>query len=260
MTGRIIAIANAAGSAGKTTTVVSLAALCAARGQRVLVVDADAQANATRWLGIDPSEVKFNTADVLLRRIPLAEAVTASPLEEGRITVLAGGVGLDDVPVLLTATTGGEQRLRLALAAADADIVLIDCPGFISVITIAAFVAAQGVLTVTQPTLKESDGISDLIATVDVVREAYNPTLEFCGIVPCMVPGVGGGRIYSDVLALLTHTYGDLVSPSVRRAAMVPESYTHGEPPPLYQPRHKVTTDYEAVLDWFLPSAQEVHA
>lgn len=228
MNKRIIAIANAAGSAGKTTTVVSLAALCASRGLRVLVVDADAQANATRWLGVDLSEVGLNTADVLMKRTPLAEAVTISPLLDGRIAVLPGGLGLDDAPVHLASITGGEQRLRLALASADADLVLIDCPGFLSVITVAAFVAAQGVLTVTQPTLKESDGISDLIATVDVVQEAYNPTLEFYGIVPCMVPGAGGGRIYSDVLALLTRTYGDLVAPSVRRAAMVPESYKIG--------------------------------
>lgn len=248
--GRIMAIANAAGSAGKTTTVVSLAALLAEQGQRVLVVDADAQANATRWLGVDPSTVAYTTADVLLRRVPLDEATAVSPLVDGKIRVLPGGHGLDDVPVLLPAITGGEQRLRLALTGSSEDVVLIDCPGFISVITVAAFVAASEVLTVTQPTLKESGGVNDLEGAVAEVREAYNPALQLRGIVPCMVPPSGAGRIYSDVLALLKRTYGDLVSPSVRRAAMVPESYTNGEPPTLYQPRHKVSTDYQAVLRW----------
>lgn len=247
---RIIAVANAAGSAGKTTTVVSLAGLYAKVGRTVLVVDADAQANATRWLGVDPAEVRYTTAHVLLNRTPLDEAVVVSPLMEGRIRVLPGGQGLDDVPVLLPTMTGGEQRLRFALTDVEADVVLIDCPGFISVITVAAFVAADEVLTVTQPTMKESQGISDLAVVINEVREAYNPRLTLRGVVPCMVPPTAGGRVYSDVLQLLEKTYTSLITPAVRRSAMVPESYTYNEPPTVYQPRHKVSTDYEAVLGW----------
>jgi len=94
---------------------------------------------------------------------------------------------------------GREQRLRLALAGIDADVVLIDCPGSVSTITISALVAANAILTVTQPTMKEIAGVPEMLDAVQAVQEAFNPNLVFAGIVPCIVPPATHGKIYADV-------------------------------------------------------------
>lgn len=245
---KILAVANAAGSAGKSTTVVSLAALVGQSGRTVLVVDGDAQATATEWLGItDPSAT---LGDVLLRRSPLTDAIlnTNTP----NVQLVPAARDLDADLVELAAVVGREQRLKIALTQTDVDydVVLIDCPGSISTLTVAALVASTAVLTVTQPTMKEMSGVAALDTVISDVREAYAPHLRLAGVVPCIVPGAGSGRLYSDAMALLTRTYPTLVTPPVRRSVRVPEAHAQSLPLPLHVPADPVTDDYRAVLGW----------
>ena len=248
MSASIIAVPTAAGSAGKTTTVVSVAAILGRRGRRVLVIDGDPQATATEWLGVDPDEPRPDIGAVLLRRSSLADAIIDTVADGVRL--VPASPGLDGELMDLGKVLGPEQRLRQVLPTVDADIVLIDCPGSISPFTIYALVAAHAVVTVTQPTMKELRGLPKLEAVVDDVRGAYNPDLTLSAIVPCIVPAATAGRLYVDAMAQLAGAYDGLVTPPVRRTTRIPEAHSHNTPLPLHAPTDPATTDYEAVADW----------
>ena len=245
----ILTINSAAGSAGKSATAAALAAILGEQGQRVVVVDLDAQGTVTDWLGVDGTTATHTTGDVLLRRVSLNEALMDTQVPGVRL--LPANRSVDESLVRLANETGGEQRLRLALAGIDADVVLIDTPGAIGLAAVTALVAATLVLTVTMPTLKEARGIDEIRSTAAAVAEAYNPGLAFVGIVPCAVPlGNSGGRLYADVMAGLADTYGPLLGPAVRRTTRVPESHAHGAPIVLHDPAGGASADYRAVVAW----------
>ena len=248
MSAAVIAVPTAAGSAGKTTTVVSVAAILGRRGRRVLVIDGDPQATATEWLGVDPDEPRPDIGAVLLRRCSLTEA-TVDTVADG-VRLVPASPGLDGDLIELGKVLGPEQRLRQVLPGAEADVVLIDCPGAISPFTIYALVAAHAVVTVTQPTMKELRGLPKLEALVQDVRDAYNEQLNLSAIVPCIVPAATAGRLYVDAMAQLTSAYDGLVTPSIRRTTRIPEAHSHSTPLPLHAPADPATADYEAVADW----------
>lgn len=244
---RVIPVANQAGSVGKTTTTVTLAALLAQAGHQVLVIDLDGQANATAWLGVDPETRPAGIGDVLLRRTTLPEATTET--NTAGVRLVPATPALDAHAVELARLTGGEQRLRQALRTAKGvDVVLIDCPGSISVLTVAALVAATTVVTVTAPSSKELSGIPRLEGTIQDVADAYNEDLTLGAIVPCIVPAASSGQLYRDALDLLTTTYNGLVTPTVRRSVRAPEAMSHATPLPIHAPGHGITADYRAVL------------
>ena len=245
---KVITVANAAGSAGKTTTVVSLAAHLAERGRRVVVVDLDGQANSTRWLGLDPEEIDVTSASVMLRDASLEQALAETNTPGVRLVPATEGVHAD--AIRLQQVTGRELRLASALRKLeDADVVLIDCPGTIGLMTVAALVASDAVVTVTQPTSKELEGIGALEGTIAEVAEDFDKDLELGAIVPCIVPPASSGALYADAIAQLREAYGDLVTPNVRRSVKAAGAYSHREPLPVFAPREGVTRDYAAVLD-----------
>lgn len=254
---RIISVANEGGSAGKTSSVVTLATLAALEGLEVLVVDLDAQANASTWFGA--TEPAITSGDVILQRAHLDSAIV--PTEIPTLWVVPSSSHLNAAALELSRTVGGEQRLRLALDAIRApgpDLVMIDCPGSMSVLTVAALVASHAVITVAQPTLKELAGVPRLEATIGEVAQAYRPGLTLNAVIPCIVPGYqrragdardahtssGAGAVYSESLALLQEQWGDLVTPPVRRSVRVPEAYAQQVPLPVHAPREPVTEDY----------------
>lgn len=247
---RTIAIANQAGSAGKTTTAVSLAGLLAERGYTVRVIDSDAQSNATFALGVNNPDLSIS--DVLLRRASLDEVEV--PTKVDGLFVVPSTTDLDGTAVALTKEfLGGEQRLKSALAAArPVDVTIIDCPGARTILTVGALVAADSVVTVTQPTLKELAGVPMVQDTIDQVKDVYNPTLHLAAVVPCVVPPASAGKVYEMALDLLRATFDDLVTPEVRRSTRVPEAYSHQVPLHLHAPREGVTDDYRAVLDYLI--------
>lgn len=243
---KTIAIANQAGSAGKTTTTVTLGGLLADEGAHVLIIDADAQANATAWLGGEDTHPTIG--EVLLRQAQLDEAVLKTGIPG--LHLVPAGSQLDGQAVELGRVLGGEQRLRTALESLDdqPDVVLIDCPGALSILTIAGLVAADLAVTVAQPTIKELAGVPRIEATVAEVRDAYRPGLALAAVVPCIVPPAAAGAVYSEALGLLQDEFGDLVTPPVRRSVRVPEAYAQQAPLHVHGPREAVTQDYRAVL------------
>lgn len=239
----IIAIANGAGSAGKSATAAALAHLEAQAGRRVLVIDADGQATVTSWLGGEPSEDTI--ARVFDRTAQLVDLV--QPTAVDNVEVVPASDVLDEAMTRIVGP-GREVRLRAALAkTTDWDTVIIDCPGSISLITIAALVASTHVVSVTQPSTKEIGGIPRLQATItDLAEIALNPDAHLAAIVPCVVPS-RAGNIYDEALSMLAQVYGDLVTPTVRRTAKVAESLHEGLPVTEWVPSAGVAEDYRAV-------------
>jgi chromosome partitioning protein len=239
-----LSIANQAGSAGKSTTAVTLAALLAELGYSVRLIDLDAQSNASYHLGI--SQPALTSGDVLLNRATLAEAEIQTSVPG--LTLVPASPQLDNDAVELARTLGGEQRLRLALEAANVvDVTIIDCPGALSVLTIAALVASDFAITVTQPTIKELEGIPKMEQTIADVSGAYNPKLRLGAIVPCIVPPATAGGLYGEAMQLLTDNYGELITPGARRSVRVPEAYSHQTPLTIHAPREPITDDYRAI-------------
>ncbi|AIF41876.1 hypothetical protein HX89_14290 (plasmid) [Dermacoccus nishinomiyaensis] len=243
----IIAVANAAGSAGKTTTVVTLAALLAEAGQRVVVVDLDGQANATRWLGVDPRTLAHTVGDVLLDECSVVEALVETNTQGVRLLPANSSVNGDALE--LRDAVGREMRVKTAIRdLCDVDVVLIDCPGTIGLMTVMALVAADAALTVAQPSMKELEGIEELEKTISEVRKFFGADVSLRGVVPCIVPPASAGRLYANSVELARDTYDDLVLPPVRRSVKAAEAYAFAQPLPLFAPREGVTEDYRGVL------------
>jgi len=240
---RTIAIANASGSAGKTTTAVSIAALLGEQGRRVLVIDLDAQANAGTALGI----VGPPTITAVLDQVARLGDVIQTAATAG-VQVAPSDRALDATAARLQSTVGGEQRLRLALRDVhDVDVVLIDCPGALGILTAAAVIASDSCITVTQPSAKELEGIPELLGFVDQIADAYGRDVRVDAIVPCQVPR---GRVgyAQEGTAALEEYWPSLITPPVRTAAVVRDAYSRGVPLPVYAPSHGVTDDYRAVV------------
>lgn len=179
---KTIAVANAKGGCGKTTSVLHLAVAFAERGLDVLAVDIDPQGTLTRQFGITVRG-QVSVKEVLLDGIPLAEAaVVARP----GLAVLGADLRLSSADLDLATTVGGDTRLRRALRNAPYDIILIDCPPAIGKLTVNALVAADAFIVPLEPSQYSIEGLDMLQPTVLAVRDNYSPDLAFLGPVLVM--------------------------------------------------------------------------
>ncbi|MDS0140622.1 MULTISPECIES: AAA family ATPase [unclassified Amycolatopsis] len=255
-----VAVVNLAGSAGKTTTATTLAVQLAQQGRKCRIIDFDAQTNTSTWFGIDVGN-RPTIADVLLGRATLAEASVKIADVPNLSVVPSTRGGLDRAQVELTRETGSEFRFaEVQRMADDVDHTIIDCPGSYSVLVVSAILATQadeddeeslgrsGVITCTQPMLKENEGIPVLLAELDKIKRTYRRNVELLAIVPCIVPPDNAGDVYMEQLESVREAFPDIVTPSVRRSVTVAEAYTNSCPIPLFNKAKLVNGDYAAVL------------
>lgn len=181
---KIIAVANQKGGVGKTTTVVNLGAYLARAGQRVLIVDLDPQGNASSGLGIDKQKLHHSLYDVLVDQVPLASATHATGYKN--LSIVPTDAVLAAAEVELAHSQQRETRLRVALLDAPYDIVLIDCPPSLGLLTINGLVAADRLLIPVQAEYYALEGLGQLLSTVQRVKQALNPGLELVGVVLTM--------------------------------------------------------------------------
>ena len=225
--GRIIAIANQKGGVGKTTTAVNLAAALAQTPRRVLLVDLDPQGNATMASGVDKRELANSACEVLLGECTADSVVVKSP--EG-FDLLPGNIDLTAAEIRLMDEPAREQRLKTALAPLREkyDYLIIDCPPSLSLLTLNALAAADGVIVPMQCEYFALEGLSSLVDTINALKGKLNPQLEIDGIVRTMFDV--RNNLANAVSGELTRHFGDKVFRSIiPRNVRLAEAPSHGQ-------------------------------
>lgn len=225
----IYALANQKGGVGKTTTAVSLGAYLAAKGQRVLLIDLDPQANATSSLGFDKKQIEASMYNVLIDDQPLPEVIQLT--RRVRLDLAPSSPQLAGAEVELVPIADRERRLKQALAQIqnNYDYILIDCPPSLSLLTINALAAAQGVIIPVQCEYLALEGLSQIMNTLQLVRKALNPGLTLRGLIMTMYDS--RARLAQQVIEEVRSHFGDRVFNT-----LVPRSIRLGEAPSFGEP------------------------
>ena len=179
----IIAVANQKGGVGKTTTTINLGACLANLGKKILIVDADAQGNATSGVGIQKAQVEKDIYDVLVNEDPITEAIL--PTKHKNLFIVPATIQLAGAEIELTSQMAREMRLKLGLhpVAEQYDYILIDCPPSLGQLSINAFTASDSILIPVQSEYYALEGLSQLIHTIDLVKDRLNKKLVMEGVV-----------------------------------------------------------------------------
>ena len=186
---RIIAIANQKGGVGKSTTAINLSACLAEMGQKVLTIDMDPQGNTTSGLGIEKNSVENTVYELLLGECEIDQCMMS--LEFENQTLIASNVNLAGAEIELIGIENKEFILKEAVQKIrdDFDYIIIDCPPSLSMLTINAMTTADTVLVPIQCEYYALEGLSQLMHTIELVKERLNPKLEMEGVVFSMMPG-----------------------------------------------------------------------
>jgi chromosome partitioning protein len=235
----VLAIANQKGGVGKTTTAINLGTALAATGEQVLVIDLDPQGNASTGLGIDHKSRRYSTYDVLMGEAPLRDAILATAVP--RLHIAAATLDLSGVELELGSARDRVHRLRNALTALnggqsgapDFSYVLIDCPPSLNLLTVNAMAAADAILVPLQCEFFALEGLSQLLKTVDQVKQTLNPKLAIHGIVLTMYDA--RNKLSDQVVADVRQFMGEKVYETViPRNVRVSEAPSYGKPVLLY--------------------------
>jgi chromosome partitioning protein len=241
--GKIIALANQKGGVGKTTTAINLAASLAALDKKVLVVDADPQANASSGLGIDIKNIKNTIYEGLIGKVSPSEIVLKTPFEN--IDIISSHINLVGAELEMVQMDNREKRLRdLLLPLKDRyDYILIDCSPSLGIITVNALTAADSVIIPVQCEYFALEGLSKLLNTIKIIKSKLNTKLEIEGFVFTMYDS--RLRLHNQVYEEVKHHFQELVFNSViQRNITLSESQSHAQPALMYDASSRGAYNY----------------
>ena len=244
--GQVIACANQKGGVGKTTTVVNLASYLANSGTRVLVIDLDPQGNATSGLGLDRNALDRSIYDAVIDDVRLQDLLVAGPVEG--LTVVPSSIALAGAEIELAPLEQRERRLSRLVReiAPEYDYILVDSPPSLGLLTVNALTAADSVLIPIQCEYYALEGLTQLIATINLVRDHLNPTLAIKGVVLTMYDA--RTNLSADVAAEVRRHLGRTVYETViPRSVRLSEAPSHGLPISMYRPDSRGAEAYEAL-------------
>ena len=242
----IIAVANQKGGVGKTTTSINLAASLGATKRRVLLVDLDAQGNATMGVGVDKSAVRYTTRDVLLEKAKPSDVI--QHLSNVGISLMPANGDMTEAEIKLREVAAGDFALKSALAEVtdQFDYILLDCPPALSKLTVNALVAADGVLIPMQCEYYALEGLSALVDTINKIKRVINPHLEIEGLLRTMFDP--RNNLANDVSAQLLEHFKDKVYRTIiPRNVRLAEAPSHGLPVMLYDAQSSGAKAYLAL-------------
>lgn len=237
--GRIIAIANQKGGVGKTTTSINLAAALAEKGKKVLVVDTDPQGNTTSGFGLDRSQIENTVYQLMIGECKIEDAIIKDVLEDIKgLDIIPANVDLAAVEVELMDVEQKEYILKNALSEVKDkyDFIIIDCPPSLSQLTVNSMTTASTVLVPIQCEYYALEGLSQLIYTVNLVKDRLNPELEMEGVVFTMYDSRTNlsAQVVDNVKENIEeHVYKTIIPRNIRLA----EAPSYGLPISLYEPK-----------------------
>jgi chromosome partitioning protein len=241
--GQTIACANQKGGVGKTTTVVNLATYLALAGDRTLVIDLDPQGNATSGFGVERGRVERSVYDVIVGSASLTQTVIPTAIDG--LDLVPSAPSLAGAEVELATLMARERRLAATVGSGvdGYDYIIIDCPPSLGLLTVNALTAADAVLVPIQCEYYALEGVSQLTATVNLVRDHLNPDLEIKGVVLTMYDS--RTNLSSEVAAEVRRHLGRMVYDTIiPRSVRLSEAPSHGLPIALYRPDSKGAEAY----------------
>jgi len=244
--GKIIAVVNQKGGVGKTTTAVNLTASLHDLGLKVLLCDFDPQANATSGLGVEKKKLRHSVYDVIINDVPVKDAIVTTKFGD----ILPASADLAGAGVELLAIDDPNYRLKKALAAVkdSYDVIFIDCPPSLEMLTLNGLSAADGILIPVQCEYFALEGLSDLMTTLRMVKKRINPQLEIFSVILTMFDGRTN---FSTQVAqeVRRHFPGKVCATVIPRNVRLAEAPSHGIPIAAYDKHSRGAIAYRAVAE-----------
>ena len=248
--GRIIAVVNQKGGVGKTTSAVNLTAALTEAGKKVLLCDFDPQANASSGLGVDKRTIQHSVYDVIINDTPVQNVIQHTRFGD----VLPATADLAGAGVELISMSDPNYRLRNALAqvADQYDLILIDCPPSLELLTVNALAAADGILVPVQCEYYALEGLTDLMNTLRIVKKRINPRLEIFGVLLTMFDGRTN---FSTQVAqeVRRHFPGKVYASVIPRNVRLAEAPSHGLPVTVYDRHSRGAIAYSSLAREIIP-------
>ncbi len=248
--GKIISVANQKGGVGKTTTAINMATILAKKNNKVLLVDADPQGNATSGMGLE-KDSEFSTYDILINDVEVHNTVQRAKVKN--LDICPTNMSLAGAEVELVGAVGREYRLKdkLDKVKDHYDFVIIDCPPSLGLITLNALTASDSVLIPVQCEYFALEGVGELLKTIDLVRKYYNKNLSIEGAVLTMYDS--RTKLSNQVVSEITKYFENKVYETViPRNIRLSEAPSYGLPISLYDSRSKGAKSYEKLVKEFL--------
>ncbi len=241
----VIAVTNQKGGVGKTTTSVNLAYYLSKLGKKTLLIDFDPQGNATSGLGVDKQSLQFTMADVAMESATLDSIVL--PTDYKNLFLAPSTPCLADIEVQLAQADKRFSRLKMAIEKSQEnyDVIIIDSPPSLSLLTVNGLIAAKYVLMPVQAEFYALEGLGQLLETMKLVRKAMNPTLELLGVLPTMMDKrtTLSGQVHEEIKK---HFPGKVFENTIPRNIRLAEAPSHGLPIGAYDKFSKGARAYKA--------------